>query len=57
MKIMFDSDESAIVGYSEISGDFNVFDFSNKMVIASGEPPRMVFSISISGDGCKVKAE
>jgi hypothetical protein len=57
MKIIFDADESAIVGYTEISGDFKTFDFSNKLVAGNGEPPIMLYSISISGDGCKVKAE
>lgn len=57
MKIVFESDEAAIVGYKEISGDFDAFDFNNKMIIKQGEPPQMVFSISISGNGTQVKAE
>lgn len=57
MQISFEPDEAAIVGYQEISGDFDAFDFNNKMVIAPGTPPRMVFNIAISGNGTIVKAK
>jgi len=57
MQIIFDSEESAIVGYREISGDFATFDFSNKMILDPGNPPRMVFNLSISGDGLRIKTE
>jgi len=57
MQIIFDSSESAVVGYKEISGDFSSFDFSNKMVVEPGNPPRMLFQISMSGDGLGIKAE
>jgi hypothetical protein len=57
MKVIFDDQESSIVGYKEISADFDAFDFSNKMIVEPGRVPRMIYHLTISGDGLKIKAE